>query len=143
MRLGMALLLVGATGVPVLADCIPPPPGEGPGLTMKLHLTVEATSSQGGPSEGISVTFLDTAPPPKERGLGLRIGTTDANGKLDRHITYTWSDYFSGSRRPDSGTFDLLIGLEVVHAAVECLPIVGQERRLAVAVVADHSIILE
>ena len=144
MRLSWAVLLLLADSAAVHAECVAPSRGDGPALTMKLHLRVEAQSpTTRGPSSGISVTFLDTAPPEFARGRGLYIGTTDSSGRLDRHITFTWPDYFAEDHRPDSGTFDILVGQEVVHSVVECLPIDGEERQLVIRVVADQSIILE
>jgi hypothetical protein len=137
----IAMLSLGATAP--AGQCAPPVRGEGDGLTMRLHLTVEVTNLEGKPLADISIRFLDTAPSLGSRGPGLSLGTSDSKGRLDRHVTYTWPDYWNRDRRPDSGTFDILVGDDVVHGTVECLPVVADERRLVVRVAVFDGIIIE
>ena len=117
--------------------------GSDDSLTMRLHLSVEVQSPEGSPSPNVTVRLIDTAPPPLERGVGRVLGETDANGLFEIMVTHTWPDYFAADRRPDAGTFDIVVAEEqVFHAAVECLPVQGHERVLRLKVVARSDAIV-
>jgi len=62
---------------------------------------------------------------------------------LETVLNHTWPDYFRSDRRPDAGTFDIVVAeSQIFHAAVECLPLLGQERVLKVSVVATSDVIV-
>jgi hypothetical protein len=140
--MGLAVLILAMS--PPTSLCTPPArSGSGDALTMRLHLIVEVKSPDGLPSPGIIVRFIDTAPRPHERGLGLVLGSTDLKGVFESTVTHVWPDYFSPARRPDAGTFDIMVAEEqIFHAAVECLPLQGQERMLKLSVVATSNVIV-
>jgi hypothetical protein len=75
--------------------------------------------------------------------LGRVLGTTDQKGVFQLLLNHTWPDYFRAERRPDAGTFDIIVSEnQVFHAAVECLPLEGQERVLKLNVVARSDVIV-
>ena len=118
--------------------------GAADSLTMRLRLTVQVRTPDGQPASHITVRFLDTAPPVRARDEGMVLGTTDQNGTLSAFVVHTWPDYYDPNRRPDSGTFDIIISSTLVrHAAVECIPREGDEWRLTLeAVMQSETIIL-
>jgi hypothetical protein len=109
---------------------------------MRLRLTVQVRSAAGKPVQHVDVRFRDTAPPPQAREEGLRLGSTDENGKLSTLVVHTWPDYFRTDRRPDVGTFDIIVATQITHAAVECLPREADEWRLAITIVAESETII-
>jgi hypothetical protein len=115
--------------------CTVPPNTSGtPDLRVSIRLTVEVRSLSGEAVADQEVEFLDTAPPRGDRGCPVFVGKTDSTGKLEVTFAASWPDYFAVDRRPDAGTFDILVGDRVVHASVECLPRDGQELKLAIGV---------
>jgi hypothetical protein len=110
---------------------------------MRLRLRVEVHSPEGKPSSYVTVRFIDTAPLPYERGPGRVLGSTDDRGVFETILAHTWPDYFRPDRRPDAGTFDIVVAEnQIFHAAVECLPLQGQERILKLGVVAISDVIV-
>jgi hypothetical protein len=137
--LGVLALAVAPTG----ACSAPARVGAGDGLSMRLRLVVEVRSPESQPSAHVTIRFLDTAPPPFERGVGRILGTTDQNGLFQATLSHTWPDYFRPDRRPDAGTFDIIVSEnQVFHATVECLPLEGPERVLKLKVVARSDVII-
>jgi hypothetical protein len=75
--------------------------------------------------------------------LGRVLGTTDEKGVLQILLSHTWPDYFRADRRPDAGTFDIIVSEnQVFHATVECLPVEGHERVLNLKVIASGDVII-
>jgi hypothetical protein len=138
-ELGGIVLALLASGV----CAAPARTGSDDGLAMRLRLVVEVRSPEGQPSSNVTVRFLDTAPSPFERGLGRILGSTDKQGLLQTTFSHTWLDYFRADRRPDTGTFDIIVAEnQVFHAAVECLPLEGRGRVLKLKVVARSDVIV-
>jgi hypothetical protein len=126
----IALLALSSMGV-----CKPPDrDNAADALVMRLRLRVHARTADGAPAAGYEIRFLDTAPPPTERGSGVSIGSTDAQGRFAGSFVHSWPDYFRPDRRPDAGTFDIIVGLTVFHSSVECLPTEQGERILTLDV---------
>jgi hypothetical protein len=139
LSLSMALLL----GVAAPATCKPPTRTSSTDyLLMRLRLHVEVRSAEGKPSSNVTVRFIDTAPSPAERGEGRVVGTTDESGVVDTLVFQKWPDYFRQARRPDSGTFDIVVANQVFHAAVECLPEQAGEHTMSISVVATSDVII-
>ncbi len=137
------LALLSAAGVQRNPVCTAPTrTGASEALTMRLRLLVEVRSADGRPVPYVDVRFLDTAPPPSARGMGVRVGSTDETGTLNTVVVHTWPDYFRNDRRSDVGTFDIIVAEQVTHAAVECLPRKGDESLLTVRVVAESETII-
>src|SRR5438046_1976969 len=107
---GLAALLL-LTLSPALGQEVrckePERPATGSTLTMLLKLDLTVVDSEAAAVEFASVSFLDAAPPVPERGAGRPVGLTRADGRLTAEVTYEWPDYFSDTRRLDSGAFDI------------------------------------
>jgi hypothetical protein len=98
------------------------------GTTLRMALTLDLTllDSESAAVPHAIVRFQDAAPPLVDRDEGRIVGFTGADGRLTTKVTHEWRDYFSETRRPDSGAFDILIdapnGEQAVrHFVVECL----------------------
>ncbi len=113
---------------------VPPRTGAGLELSVKLKISLELRLPSGEPVPNARVLFLDTAPAPPDRGCGELVGHTDAAGKLEAVFPFSWADYFATDRRPDAGTFDILVADRVIHGSVECLPREGEKLHVAVGV---------
>jgi hypothetical protein len=143
MPAGLSLTMAVLLGVTPSATCrAPTPAGSADYLLMRLRLHVEVRSPEGRPSPNVTVRFVDTAPPPGERGEGRVVGTTDEQGVVDTVVFQKWPDYFRQDRRPDAGTFDIVLANQAFHAAVECLPQQGGEHRMSISVVATSDAII-
>jgi hypothetical protein len=91
---------------------------------LKLDVTVLDAEAVAVPNA--IVRFQDAAPPLVDRDEGRIVGFTGADGRLTTRVTHEWHDYFSETRRPDSGAFAILIRAPndeeaVRQFVVECL----------------------
>ena len=109
---------------------VPKAPIDGTTLRMVLKLELTVLDSEAVPVPSATVVFVDAAPPPADRGSGRLLGATGEDGRMTAEVIHLWEDYFSDTRRPDSGAFDIVVhapnGEDAVrHLVVECLPRVG------------------
>jgi hypothetical protein len=109
---------------------VPSRPPSGSTLRMVLKLDLTLLDSEAVPVPHATVRFVDAAPPPSQRDAGRIVGSTGADGRMSAQVAHEWDDYFSETRRPDSGAFDIVVhapnGEDAVrHLVVECLPRVG------------------
>ncbi len=108
-------------------DCREPKrPASGTTLRLVLKLDVTVLDSEAAVVPNAVVRFQDAAPSLIDRDEGRIVGFTGADGRLTTRVTHEWHDYFSETRRPDTGAFAILIHapngeVAVRHFVVECL----------------------
>jgi hypothetical protein len=104
----------------------PKRPASGTTLRLVLKLDVAVLDSEAVAVPNAVVRFQDAAPSLVDRDEGRIVGSTGSDGRLITTVSHEWQDYFSETRRPDTGAFAILINapngeVAVRQFVVECL----------------------